>query len=616
MSMNVSLKRYWRFLAEYLSPQSPRVALLGLLLLGSIGLELANPQILKRFIDTAVAAGAAEALLAGALLFLGVALAGQLVSVAETYVAENVGLTATNRLRADLALHCLRLDPSFHNAHSPGVLIERVDGDVATLGNFFARFVIHMLGNAILLIGVLVLLFRIDWRVGLTLTVFTLVALTVMNSLRNLAVPQWATARQASAELFGFLEERLAGTEDIRSSGATAYAMRRLYERGRNLLRQQRKAGLLAVTTGSTTILFLTTGTAVALAIGAYLFNAHVITIGTVYLIFSYTELLRRPIDQITRQMQDLQQATASMGRIQNLLQLRSVVEDGAGAPLPPGAPSVAFEHVTFGYDDRRPTDNGRRTTNNGPFVSAVPELAEGQGRQRTTDDLVLNDISFDLAPGEVLGVLGRTGSGKTTLIRLLFRLYDPICGSIRLNGMNLRDGQLADVRRRVGMVTQDIQLFHASVRDNLAFFDRSIPDARIVLALEELGLLEWYRELPEGLNTRLAPGGSGLSAGEAQLLAFGRVFLKDPGLVILDEASSRLDPATERRLESAVDRLLDGRTGIIIAHRLATIQRADAILILEDGRVREYGARAALASIPDSRFSHLLRTGMEEVLA
>jgi len=165
-------------------------------------------------------------------------------------------------------------------------------------------------------------------------------------------------------------------------------------------------------------------------------------------------------------------------------------------------------------------------------------------------------------------------------------------------------------------MVTQDIQLFHASVRDNLAFFDRRIPDERIMDALDTLGLMKWYRGLPDGLDTKLAPGGSGLSAGEAQLLAFARVFLKDPGLVILDEASSRLDPASERRLETAVDRLLVRRTGIIIAHRLATIQRADAILILDEGRIREYGSRARLASDPDSHFAHLLRAGMDEILA
>jgi ABC-type multidrug transport system fused ATPase/permease subunit len=165
-------------------------------------------------------------------------------------------------------------------------------------------------------------------------------------------------------------------------------------------------------------------------------------------------------------------------------------------------------------------------------------------------------------------------------------------------------------------MVTQDVQLFEATVRDNLTLFDDSIPDERIVRALVDLGLHHWYQSLPEGLDTILGPGGSGLSAGEAQLLAFTRVFLRDPGLVILDEASSRLDPATEQLIERAVDKLLQHRTGIIIAHRLDTIHRADEILILEHGRIREHGERERLLRDPHSRFNALLKTGIEEALA
>jgi ATP-binding cassette subfamily B protein len=162
-------------------------------------------------------------------------------------------------------------------------------------------------------------------------------------------------------------------------------------------------------------------------------------------------------------------------------------------------------------------------------------------------------------------------------------------------------------------MVTQDVQLFRATVRDNLTFFDGDIPDERIEQVLAELGLWTWCSGLPRGLDTLITS--TGLSAGEAQLLAFARVFLKDPGLVVLDEASSRLDPATERRIEQAVDRLLEGRTGIIIAHRLGTVRRADEILILDDGRIQEYGAREELARDPGSRFAAMLRTGLEEVL-
>jgi ABC-type multidrug transport system fused ATPase/permease subunit len=228
----------------------------------------------------------------------------------------------------------------------------------------------------------------------------------------------------------------------------------------------------------------------------------------------------------------------------------------------------------------------------------------------------VLRDVSFAVKPGRVLGVLGRTGSGKTTLTRLIFRLYDPSQGRLCLDGADLRGLPVAEVRRRVGMVTQDVQLFRASIRDNLSFFTSAIDDAQIERALRELRLWEWVQSRPQGLDTVLLAGGGGQSAGEAQLLAFARVFLRDPGLVILDEASSRLDPATENLLERAVDRLFAGRTGLVIAHRLRTVQRADDILILEGGRVAEYGARVALAADHGSRFNQLLQTGMEEALA
>src|SRR5690606_31268108 len=215
-----------------------------------------------------------------------------------------------------------------------------------------------------------------------------------------------------------------------------------------------------------------------------------------------------------------------------------------------------------------------------------------------------------------VLGLLGRTGSGKTTIGRLIFRLYDVSAGGIKINNADLRHLHLESLRRNVAIVTQDVQLFKASIRENLTFFDRTIPDEKIIVTLEELELGDWYRTLPNGLDTELETGSRSLSAGEAQLLAFTRVFLKNPGLVILDEASSRLDPATEVKLEHAIDKLLKNRTAIIIAHKLETIRRADDILILERGNVLEYGNRKDLAENPTSRFYQLLQTGMEEVLA
>jgi ATP-binding cassette subfamily B protein len=326
----------------------------------------------------------------------------------------------------------------------------------------------------------------------------------------------------------------------------------------------------------------LAVGMSTAFGISAYLVTTHAITLGTAYMIFYYTEQLRRPVEQIVGQVQDLGRAGASTSRIRELLATRSTMADGGGAPLPPGALAVEVQDVTFGYTPAEP---------------------------------VVHGVSFCLQPGQVLGLVGRTGSGKTTLARLVARLHDPQAGTIRLGGRDLRDVPLSDLRQRVGVVTQDVQLCAGTLRENLTLFDPSVADERLWQALADVGLADWARSLPAGLDTELTAGG-GLSAGEAQLLAFARVLLRDPGLVILDEPSSRLDPATEARLERAVGRLLQNRTAIVIAHRLATLQRADTVLVLAGGRVVEHGPRAALAANPRSHFHRLLETGLEEELA
>ena len=580
--MSTSLQTYRSLLVKYLTPERGKVALLGLLLLVTTGLQLLNPQIMRYFIDSVTTGGPSDALTLAAVAFMVVAIVNQALSVGATYVGENVGWLATNRLREDLAEHCLNLDMAFHNTRTPGEFIERLDGDVNALAQFFSPFLLKLLNSGLILLGVLVLMWREDWRVGLALSLFTVFAFWVLNRVRDVTVPLMTAAREATAQLFGFLEERLAGMEDIRTNGGQNYVMRRLAERMRTLFRQNWRAEMLGISVWTLTTMLFAVGYVGALAMGAYLFQAGVVTIGTVYLFFQYTDMLRRPLEQIASQMKEYQRASASVARITELATMQRTVLDGPGASIPNGPLAVDFDHVSFAYD------------------------AEGK---------VVHDLTFSVAPGEVLGLLGRTGSGKTTLTRLIFRLYDIQDGVIRLGGVDVREPRLAELRRRVGMVTQDVQLFQASVRDNLTFFDPIISDDAILDVLDDLGLTPWLAQLPNGLDTELAAGGGGLSAGEAQLLAFARVFLQDPGLVILDEASSRLDPATEALIERAVDKLLAGRTGIIIAHRLGTVQRADDILILEAGRLREYGSRVALASDARSRFSELLRVGLEEVL-
>jgi len=575
---------------HYLRPQWRRLVILLLLVLGGVALKLLNPFVVRLFIDSALS-GERElpALWGIAAVSIAAAVGNQLFTVLATYLGETVGWTATNRLRADLTRHVLHLDMSFHKAQTPGELVERIDGDVTLLANFFSQFTVQLLSNLLILVGGMALLFAVDWRVGAAVTAVVIINLLISGHIQGIAAPHWVAARQNSAELFGFVEERLAGTEDIQGNGAGSFVMRQLHERMQPYFHSFRRArAMQEISFGFALGLFFV-GDAVGLATAVALFMAGIFTIGSVYLVYNYAGILFTPLEDLQVQVRELQKAIASVERIQELLAVQSKIEERGAKGEERNSPLVTrhsplaifFDHITFGYEEER----------------------------------VLEEITFRLETGQVLGLLGRTGSGKTTLTRLLFRLYDPTEGVIYLNGRPLPTIPLAHLRQQVSIVTQDVQLFEASVRDNLTFFNVAIPDEQILTVLAELGLQAWLAALPAGLDTVLQSG-NGLSAGEAQLLAFARAFLQQPGLVILDEPSSRLDPATEQLLERAVAKLLHERTGIIIAHRLATVGRADMILVLENGRLLEFGPREQLATDPNSHFYHLLQLGLTEVLA
>ncbi|MAF10245.1 helicase [Candidatus Poribacteria bacterium] len=570
-------------LIRYVRPELPRAVVAGVLLLAGVGVDLAAPQILRYFIDTAKAGAALRTLTLAACLYLVAGLVGDALSVLHMYTTQSLGWLTTNRLRLDLLYHCLRLDMSFHAERTPGEMMERVDGDAGALSGFFSDFVMWVLGSSLYLVGALALIYREDWRLALALTAIAAFSLPVLLGLGRWTVPIWRDAHEAEAQLFGSIEERLAGITDLRANGGLDYTMLRLHEKMREAFVRMRRGSIIGHVANSTTNILLTVGYAVALGFGLVLYRQGEFTIGTVYLVFHYARSLSQPLQMLSRQIQELQHAAAATGRIAELLATRTQLATRGTKRVPAGPLSVEFDDVSFRYTD---------------------------------DEPVLDEVSLRLEPGRTLGLLGRTGSGKTTMMRLLFRLYDPTYGAVRLNGIDLREVDVDTVRGRIGLVTQDVQLFNASVRDNVTLFDDAIVPQRVEDALGRVGLAEWVESLPHGIDTALDPDNVGLSAGEAQLLALCRVFLTDAGLMLLDEHSSRLDPITEARIDGLVAELLADRTGIIIAHRLETVLRLDDIAILEGGHVREFGPREQLMANPSSRLSELLRVGIERELA
>ena len=601
----VSFGEYATLLKQYLRHLKSRFFWLIIFMAISIVLSLLSPQILRFFIDVATnkledskdllrpflfplaESLRQDPLVTASLLFIALSIVGQFIWLVTSYLSQDIGWKTTNQIRGDLAQHCLSLDMTFHHQKTPGEMVERVDGDTTALATFFSALVIDVFGGLIRLGLILLMVFLEDWRIGLAMTAFTAISIYVFNLTRSVAVPIYAAEREGYAKLFGFIEERLGGIEDIRTNGGVPYTMSRFFKMIQEVFQLNLRSDIIGECLRSLTRVLFALGYALAMGICIWLYQNNFFTLGSIVLILAYMRQLQLPLDTISRRINELQHATASMKRIEELYHTKSGLKDGTQSLVPQSetnlhadaTPAISFSQVTFSY---------------------------------VGDEIVLNDVSFELREGKILGLLGRTGSGKTTITRLLFRLYDANQGQIQIAGIPIQNLKQADLRRYIGLVTQDVQLFNATVRQNLTLFDDQISSEKIISVIDNLGLTSWYQSLPEGLDSMLSAGGSGLSAGEAQLLAFTRIFLKDPAIIVLDEPSSRLDPATEARIDLALQKLLQGRTSIIIAHRLGTLQRVDEIMILEDGHIREHGDRQALVADPQSRFSQLLSTGLE----
>ena len=545
-------------------------------LVAGAGVQVASPLVVQAFLDLAQAGAALERLLRVAVLFICVALAGSALDIVRSHAGTVLAWQAMNSLRRTLFRHTVDLGHSFFARSSPGTLLERIDGDVAKLGRLLSDLLMELVANLLMTAGVIVVLLFEDWRVGVAVAAFAVVGALVVDRVRALGVPRFIRSRAASAAFFGRLGEWLTATEELRPLGGQRYIRASLERVLAHWLPREVAAEIAGHAMSLANTLLFIGGMAVGLSVAAGLYRAGLLTLGTVWLVYRYSELIRGPLSALRAEMQQLQQAQASLVRIDELLAESNAAHDGA-ARLPVAACSLEFDRVRFSY------------------VAGAP---------------VLREVSFALAAGTVLGLVGSTGSGKSTIARLLARMIELQAGDVRLGGVSVRELASRHLRQRVAMLPQETQIIPGSLRDNVALFDDAVSAAAVAGTFQRLGAGTWLRELADGVDTAIGPGGRELSSGERQLVAIARILLRDPSLVILDEPAARIDPATEALVRGALAQLLHGRTGLIIAHRRSTLDLVDSIALLERGNIVERSAWADLVAGAESRIKAFIEHG------
>ena len=584
----------WRALAALLRPDSRRWVGLGLSVALASGLSLAGPLVVRRIIDMAADGAAAEQLTSLALLYLALAIATQLITVVVSWFATVTAWHTTNQIRLQLAGHVLGLDHEFHRRHTPGELIQRVDGDVTSVSDFLGRVVPRVVGAAAMVVGMVAVLAVVDWRLAIGALAYVVLSAGLIVRGRHRAVGEASDEMGAYAQLYGGIEERLTAAEDLRANGAGSHAMWRFIEESagamhRSVRRESAFLRLWWAVQGSVAV-----GSSVSLVAGALLVSNGSISLGTAFLMFQYGLLLERPLEDVVQQLETVQKANGAMVRVIDLLAERPTIID-AGTTCPAAGPlAIDFDAVSFGYASIGHSSLDHSPADTGP----------------SDGDRVLHQISLSIGAGRSVGIVGRTGSGKTTLSRLVVRLVEATHGQVRLGGVAIADIPMVELRRRVALIPQEVELFSGTVRDNVTLFDPDPTDQQVAGALHRVGLSAL---VTGGIHRELGAGGAGLSAGEAQLLALARVWLREPDLVVLDEATARIDPAPEVQLETAIAELMRGRTTIVIAHRLSTLRHVDEIVVLDHGIVVEHGTREALAADTSGRFHQLLALALED---
>jgi ATP-binding cassette subfamily B multidrug efflux pump len=546
-------------------------------------------SLLDRYLSPTPLTGIAQ--IAG--MYVALLLFSFLLEFAQTYIMQWSGQKVMFDLRSQIFRHLQRLHISFYDKNPVGRLVTRVTSDVDALNELFTAGVVSIFEDIFVLAGILVIMLNMNWRLALITFAVLPVIFYATSIFRRKVRDSYRRIRVAIARINAYLQEHVSGIVVLQLFNRE----KRSYDEFEKVNRTHMDAFKDAILAHAVYYPVVEVLSSIAIAcviwFGGNQVIRNVVTLGVLVAFMQYAQRFFRPIQDLSEKYNILQGAMASSERVFKLIDTPAEILSPAVPKVPQGPGRIEFDHVWFAY--RTMAQAAEEAASRGEKLKVTAPSNGDAGSEGVEYDWILRDASFVIEPGSTVAIVGHTGAGKTTIISLLLRFYDVQKGAIRIDGVDIRDMDVSQLRRRYGVVLQDPFLFSGTVADNIRLGSRWILDASVEEAAEQVNVADFIRSLPGGFNEEVRERGSTLSTGQKQLISFARALAHNPKILILDEATSSVDTETEFRVREALTRMVEGRTSIIIAHRLSTIQRANTIIVMHKGQVREMGSHQQL---------------------